>query len=86
MKNMNRNILVLLLLLFMATAPVHAQIFIQDSEYEGTSRTEYEEYDLISPIQGTTLDQYLPLGNGLLLLAGLGGAYLLKKRKGEKKH
>ena len=35
------------------------------------------------PLQGVDFDQweYAPLGDGLLILAGLGGAYLLAKRK-----
>ena len=36
------------------------------------------------PYTGGDGDQYLPLGNGALLLAGLGGAYLLGKRRKKK--
>lgn len=38
------------------------------------------------PVQNVTYDQweYLPLGNGLWLLVGLGGAYLLKKKSSQK--
>ena len=38
------------------------------------------------PLQDVDYDQweYLPLGNGLLIMAGLGGAYLLRKRRRQK--
>ena len=38
------------------------------------------------PMQGVSVDQWkiTPLGNGFLLLAGMGGAYLLSKRKKSK--
>jgi hypothetical protein len=38
------------------------------------------------PVQNVDYDQweYVPLGNGLLLMVGLGGAYLLKKKRNQK--
>lgn len=38
------------------------------------------------PLQDVNYDQweYLPLGNGLLVMAGLGGAYLLRKKRRQK--
>lgn len=42
------------------------------------------DFNVMVPLQNADLDQwqgdYLPLGEGLFLLAGLGGAYLLKKK------
>ena len=35
------------------------------------------------PEQNVTYDQYVPVGEGILLLAGLAGAYLVGKRKKE---
>lgn len=68
------------LVAMMATAT--AQVFVMD-EKEQSSRTPgtEEEINLIVPIHGVDYDQYTPVGGGVLLLAGLGGAYLLAKRK-----
>ncbi len=76
-----RNI-VLVLLLALATV-AQAQIFIDDDEFEGTLRQGSSSSDLIVPYQGGDLDQFVPLGEGMLALSLLGGAYLLSKRKKE---
>ena len=76
-----RNI-VLVLLLALATA-AQAQIFIDDDEFEGTLRQGSSSSDLSVPYQGGDLDQFVPLGEGMLALSLLGGAYLLSKRKKE---
>ena len=84
MKRMMKKTVVLLTVLFMAVVPLKAQIFIADDEFEGTMRLAESEYVLVVPNQSSDADQYLPLGDGVLLLAGLGGAYLLKKRNKKK--
>ena len=81
MKKMMKKIVVLLTVLFMTVGPMKAQVFIADDEFEGMMRKSDPDFVLVAPVQGLTTDQYLPLGNGVLLLAGLGGAYLLKKHK-----
>ena len=73
-----RNIMLLLLLSL--TMVSKAQIFIDDVEIEGTLRTGNSSSILLVPIQGQQTDQYVPLGEEILLLGCLGGAYLLKKR------
>ena len=72
--------MVLLLLLAMATAS-RAQVFIDDEEFEGRMRQGYQSSNLILPVQGQGTDQYLPIGEGVMTLTLLGGAYLLAKRK-----
>ena len=74
-----RNIMLLLLLSL--TMVSKAQIFIDDDEFEGTLRNGKSSSILIVPIQGQQTDQYVPLGEEILLLGCLGGAYLMKKRK-----
>ena len=81
MKKMMKKTVVLLTVLFMAVVPLKAQVFIADDEFEGMMRLAESEYVLVVPNQASDADQYLPLGDGVLLLAGLGGAYLLRKRK-----
>lgn len=84
MKKMMKKIMILLTVVFLAVGPLKAQVFIADDEFEGMMRKDNPDFVLVSPIQGLSSDQYLPLGNGILLLAGLGGAYLLKKRNKKK--
>lgn len=68
----------------MMMGPLHAQVFIQDDEFEGQLRSGYEEFELITPYQAGDMDEFSPISDGLLALTGLSGAYLLAKRK--KKH
>ena len=86
MKKMMKKTVVLLTVLFMAVVPMKAQVFIADDEFEGMMRQEESEFVLFVPVQAQDGDQsYSPIGSGsLLLLAGLGGAYLLTKRKKQK--
>ena len=58
-----------------------AQIFLDDEDMvkrSGANNTE----ELIIPLHGVEYDQtnYVPIGGGTLLLAGLGAAYLTKKK------
>lgn len=60
-----------------------AQVFmIDDDAYNGRADAG-EGVSVIVPIHGVEYDQtnYTPLGGGTLLLAGLGAAYLMKKKK-----
>ena len=68
------------LLLFMV-ATANAQIFLIG---EDNQRTTIDNVGGFIPQNGLQIDQgeYVPVGSGALLLAALGGAYLLgKKRK-----
>ena len=59
-----------------------AQVFmIDDDAYNGRADAG-EGVSVIVPIHGVEYDQtnYTPLGGGTLLLAGLGAAYLMKKK------
>lgn len=71
----------LLLAMLLTMAKATAQVFIMDDEFEGTMRQNTEDFGLIVPIEGLDSDQYLPIGDGLFVLAALGGAYLMGKRK-----
>ena len=80
MKRMMKKTVVLLTALFMAVVPLKAQVFIADDEFEGMMRLSESDFVLVVPQQASDADQVTPIGNGVLLLAGLGGAYLLRKR------
>lgn len=85
MKYMRNKIVVILTVLLFTTGITQAQVFIMDEDLGDNSRIGGSSF-VIPPVpyQGADLDEYVPLEEGLLLLAGLGGAYLLKKRKKEK--
>lgn len=78
---MKKTIAILTLCLLMATA-AQAQIYV--TENEANQRDPIEEPN-VWPLNPQTHDQgnddYAPVGDGLLLLTALGGAYLLGKRK-----
>ena len=80
-KTKNRTIVLAAMMLLFAL-PSKAQVFIMDGEFEGNIRVGATEFVVPAPYQGGDLDQYLPLGDGLLLLVGFGGAYLLRKKNG----
>ena len=62
-----------------------AQILLMDLEEEEENdrlNAKNSELELPNiPQLGITLDQYAPLGEGIVMLGCLGGAYLLAKRR-----
>jgi hypothetical protein len=78
-----KKILLILTLLFTLAAPMRAQVFIMEED-ENQFRNVFGNGEWNNTIvHGSADDQtnYVPLGDGLMLLAALGGAYLLKKKK-----
>ncbi len=77
-----RKTLAFVVLLFMVTT-TNGQIFETEDVASSRLRAE-EDPNGIIPLNGVLLDQtnaeYTPVGDGLLLLAALGGAYLLRKK------
>ena len=87
---MKKRTIVIVTLILMAVQSVMGQI-IYTQEDQGThlrSGSKDPELGVMVPLQNVEYDQwklaYVPLGDGLLLLVGLGGAYLLKKKKNRK--
>ena len=80
-----KKLIAIIAALMLATAPAMAQVFIMDEdEYNnGRAGTDANGFGVMVPEQDVTYDQYLPLGEGIVVLAGLAGAYLLGKRKKE---
>ena len=66
----------------MLAAPAMAQVFLDD-EVVNSNRATTEGPGAFVPEQNVTHDQYTPVGEGILLLAGLAGAYLVGKRRKE---
>ena len=61
---------------------VNAQVFMIDDDANNGRADAGEGVSVIVPIHGVEYDQtnYTPLGGGTLLLAGMGAAYLMKKK------
>ena len=68
----------------MMAVPAMAQVFLDD-ETTTNNRTEISdgEFGVMVPSQNVNYDQFTPVGEGLLVLAGFAGAYLIGKRKKE---
>lgn len=82
MRKAHRKPAIILAVLLMLAAPLSAQIFIMDDEFEGKLRQNVEAENLLLPITALDSDQtFSPVGEGAWLLTVLGGAYLLAKRK-----
>ena len=93
MKNLSRNngkrafggirtaSFVLLSVLTLWSGSMRAQVFLMEDDNGANIRLKESESFIPVPYQGTSLD----LGEGWLLLAGLGGAYLLRKKSKKEK-
>ena len=80
---MKKRIVTIILALFMGVVPTMAQVFIMEND-ESMSPRDPESaitFNVIVASQDVANDQFVPLGEGILLLSGLAGAYLLRKRK-----
>ncbi len=81
---MKKRIIAIATVLMMAAAPAMAQVFIDDED----GYTRFGEKDLSMDIPNPQFydsgeDWFLPIGEGVFVLAGLAGAYLIGKRKKE---
>ncbi|MBQ6101687.1 MAG: hypothetical protein IJK36_08910 [Bacteroidales bacterium] len=83
---MKKKVLAIAAALMMATAPAMAQVFImEEDDYNGKRQnTPSGQLSVDLPgIYNSGEDWYTPVGEGLLVLAGLAGAYLVGKRRKE---
>ena len=81
---MKKKMLTLMTVLLMAVGSAFAQVIITDEDVNNNRlNRDGDEIGVMVPRQNVDMDQWkiAPLGNGILLLAGLGAAYLAKKRK-----
>lgn len=82
-KAMNKKALALMVAILLTAGPAMAQIFLDDEEM--TTRGwlgEVDDIGNIIPFHEVEWDQgvFVPLGGEVMLLAALGGAYLLSKK------
>ena len=84
---MKKRTIILLVSMILAGSTAFGQIIYTNEDQYGSNRE--NEFGVMVPMQNVNTDQFkeevVPLGNGLLLLAGLAGGYLLKKKKEERR-
>lgn len=77
---MKKRILTIVATLALAITPAVAQIYLED-EWTDSRVVSENGPGVMIPLEDVHNDQYVPVGEGLFLLGGLGVAYLLGKRK-----
>lgn len=80
---MKKRIVTIILAMFMTLGSAMAQVFIMEDDESMNPRDPNGEivFNVMVNSQDASNDQYLPLGEGVLLLSCLAGAYLLRRRK-----
>ena len=83
---MKKLIMTIAIATVMASTPAMAQIFLDDDDVNNRANGSTTMGAIIAE-QDVDIDQfepYVPVGEGIFLLAGLAGAYLVgKRRKGD---
>ena len=81
---MKKRLIAIMAVLFLTVGRAFAQVIITDEDVNHNRGTrDGQEIGVMVPMQNVDMDQWkvAPLGSGVLLLAGLGAAYLARKRK-----
>ena len=87
---MKKRCSIIIITVLLSFTPLFGQMILTEEDAGLNSRagSSSTELGVMVPIQNSNLDQfteeYVPLANGLLLLVGMGGAYLLKKKRSKK--
>lgn len=83
MKKILKIVVIVATLMMGAATDIHAQVFIMENESNLREDTEDVLGWPVNPQNGygTGTDDYAPLDSGFLLLASMGVAYLMRKRK-----
>ena len=84
--SMKKRFITLIFTILMTVSSAMAQVFIMEDD--GALNARDPEGDIVFNVivnsQDVANDQFLPLGEGILLLSGLAGAYLLGKKNKNK--
>lgn len=84
--SVHRAFAAMVLLLFMVS-PIRAQVFLDERSREEDRLSKIQSELPVKPKLPSSKGAYTPLGSGILMLAALGGAYLVGKRgRNQKKH
>ena len=85
---MKKSIVIIIIAMLLGCfKPLSAQIIYTQEDAGLNPRAQASgDIGVMVPMQNVYMDQWklAPVGNGLLLLAGMGGAYLLSKRSKKK--
>ena len=82
---MRKSLMLLVTMLLMAV-PMRSQVFLTQEDLDSERQGQWEDIGLIIPIHEQDFDQaepWVPVGSGIAVLAALGGAYLLGKKRRE---
>ena len=82
---MKKKLIAIVAVLLMTVGTAFSQVILTDEDFNHNRANADPEFGVMVPMQNVNMDQWkqAPLGTGVLLLAGLGTAYLLRKRKEE---
>ena len=80
-----KKIYTIFILALALVLPARAQVFMIDGNDNYRAPEDPEVFANLPSEPGLATDYFAPVGDGLLLLTALGGAYLLGKRKNENK-
>ena len=78
-----RRVIVLLLFMIMSLT-MKAQVFMMDGDENYREPENPQVFAGLPENYGLAVDWYTPVGDGIIVLSVLGGAYLLRKRKENK--
>lgn len=79
----SKKIYMLMIAALLLSMPLHSQVFQTQDDLNSEVKGQWEDMGLVVPIEEEEEDdaKYVPVGSSLAMLAALGGAYLLGKRK-----
>ena len=80
-----KKMMALMAAMLLTAGSCMAQIFITDEDQDGRKTASQDEFSVMVAEQNVAYDQYVPVGSSLLVLTGLGAAYLLGKRRKDAK-
>jgi len=84
---MKKRFVILMTMLFLSLSSAFGQIIYTDEDagFNPRQTTQTNELGVMVPMQNSDMDQwkFVPVGSGLALLTGMGGLYLLAKRRKE---
>ena len=81
-----RKSMIMLVTMLLMSMPMRSQVFLTQEDLDSERDGQWEDLGLIIPIHEQDFDQaepYAPVGSGIAVLAALGGAYLLGKKRRE---
>ena len=81
-----KKVFMLMAAILLLSMPLRSQVFLTQEDLDSERDGQLEDLGLIIPIHEQDFDQaepWAPVGSGIAVLAALGGAYLLGKKRRE---